>query len=212
MRNAEAQIATALLLSALFSRSAFLSHSHTRSLSLSLSTLLLAGLTAVAVGRFNGGDYSSIWVAFPFLLIAGIILCCVAVSIFGANEGTMEDFEKENQFGHAAAYGDTGGKGDQTNPTLDELAGEDLETMSIKNMKAELSLRGLSTLGMVEKREIYEALRKAREDNYNLYNNNNNIDDIKAGEEAATKRGGGEEKAKTAAKVDDVSIVMDDLD
>jgi len=40
----------------------------------------------VAAGRFNGDDYSSLWIIFPLLFAGGMILCCLGCCIFGAGE------------------------------------------------------------------------------------------------------------------------------
>ena len=38
------------------------------------------------VGKLQEGDYSSIWIISPFLLVAGIILCCLGCTIFCITE------------------------------------------------------------------------------------------------------------------------------
>ena len=62
-----------------------------RSLSMCCSTFFGAGFVALAVGKFAGATYSSLWIIFPLLLFVGILLCCAAYCIFGANQSVYEE-------------------------------------------------------------------------------------------------------------------------
>lgn len=52
-------------------------------------------LVCLFVAKLQGANFSSFWIISPFLLIAGIILCCLGLAIFGISE-TPEDAELFN--------------------------------------------------------------------------------------------------------------------
>ena len=131
------------------------------------SIFFLAGFVALIVGKFGGAEYSSLWILFPFLLFMGILFCCFCYCICGANEEAFKEAEKDNfGAGSAPPFGGFAGAAPAANvpePTLDELKEKSVENMKVKEMKAELKLRGVATTGMVEKAEIVKGLKEARE-------------------------------------------------
>ncbi|GMI47840.1 hypothetical protein TrCOL_g12342 [Triparma columacea] len=181
------------------------------------SIFFLAGFVALIVGKFGGAEYSSLWILFPFLLFMGILFCCFCYCICGANEEAFKEAEKDNfGAGSAPPFGGFAGAAPAANvpePTLDELKEKSVENMKVKEMKAELKLRGVATTGMVEKAEIVKGLKEAREG--------------KVGE-GGVGGGGGEgvfsmpyvppdvvatkEEESKPVKEDEVKVVMDDLD
>eukprot|EP00520_Triparma_pacifica_P017919 CAMPEP_0118659262 /NCGR_PEP_ID=MMETSP0785-20121206/15015_1 /TAXON_ID=91992 /ORGANISM="Bolidomonas pacifica, Strain CCMP 1866" /LENGTH=603 /DNA_ID=CAMNT_0006552349 /DNA_START=126 /DNA_END=1937 /DNA_ORIENTATION=- len=131
--------------------------------------LWLAGFVALIVGRIAGADYSSVWILFPFLFFMGLIFCCICYGVVGANEEAFRKAEEEEFGENGGGFGAFGGAAGAApsasvpEPTLEELSGKDISEMKVKEMKNELRLRGVETRGMVEKEDIVEGLRKARE-------------------------------------------------
>ncbi|GMH48192.1 hypothetical protein TrVE_jg11653 [Triparma verrucosa] len=71
------------------------------------SVFFLTDFVALLVGKFNGADYSSIWLIFPILLFAGTILCCLAFCIFTADEKQYKEAMENGGFG--PEFGGAGG-------------------------------------------------------------------------------------------------------
>lgn len=48
------------------------------------------------VAKLQGGSFSSLWIISPFLMIAGLILCCLGCAIFGIQEVPTDGVEFDN--------------------------------------------------------------------------------------------------------------------
>eukprot|EP00984_Skeletonema_dohrnii_P034344 scaffold33532_cov133-Skeletonema_dohrnii-CCMP3373.AAC.1 len=82
-------------------------------------------LLCVLVGKMQGAGYSWLVIISPFLAAGGLVLCCLACTIFCVSEvdenAGLADFDtRVNEATAAAGYGATYDGGDYTPPTTDQ--------------------------------------------------------------------------------------------
>jgi Transmembrane Fragile-X-F protein len=91
-------------------------------------------LICLFIGKLQGASFSSFWIISPFLLSAGIILCCLGLAIFGITEvptdgvefdtgdfGSAESSEYVPAPGTATIDPELGGQGADTAPQTSGL-------------------------------------------------------------------------------------------
>jgi hypothetical protein len=125
-----------------------------------------AGFTALAVGKFAGATYSSLWIIFPVLLFCGIVLCCFAYCIFGANDAIyQESLNQTNGGGGAGAPSPMQQDGppapapaEEAPNLLPPFSEADLTPLGVKQLKALARVNGVDTSDCFEKSEVVAKL------------------------------------------------------
>jgi len=155
-----------------------LMHSSSRMMGSCCSQLLILILMCVGLAKIQGAGYSSVWIIFPFLLIASIILCLLGCMIFCVSPIDEEDmmFDPENQnpasayfnmdntYGYtpAAQQSSSSSASPATVPASSAKPLPDESTMRISELKSELESYGLSTVSYFEKKDLVDAVKDAR--------------------------------------------------
>jgi hypothetical protein len=87
-------------------------HSAYKAVGTCFSQCFFLFLMCLLIAKIEGAGYSSVWIISPFLTVGGIILCCLACTIFcisevDENAGMAEFDSTVNQAAAAAGYGTT---------------------------------------------------------------------------------------------------------
>jgi hypothetical protein len=87
-------------------------HSAYKAVGTCFSQCFFLFLMCLLIAKIEGAGYSSVWIISPFLTFGGIILCCLACTIFcisevDENAGMAEFDSTVNQAAAAAGYGTT---------------------------------------------------------------------------------------------------------